>query len=144
MLETLIIRAKRLQEMSKCQNQPLSDFHPKRQFGRFCTPLSPLNGFVDLFPGYYMYTESTGVHIGTNAVLVSPTLDWNSALTCVTFWYSMEGSQMGSLALAAAPARGEGSSHTATVWSRSGDQGHGWRRTSVTVHTTGPVQVGYN
>ena len=27
--------------MLKCQNQPLSHFHPKRQFGQFCTPVSP-------------------------------------------------------------------------------------------------------
>ena len=91
--------------------------------------------------GYYMYTEGTGVHIGTSAVLVSPTLNWNSALTCVTFWYSMEGSQIGSLDFGTAPGRGGGWSRTTVLWSRAGSQGDGWKKASVTVHTSSPVKV---
>ena len=41
MLKILYMQNK-LQEVLKCQNQPLSDFHPKRQFGWFCTSVSPL------------------------------------------------------------------------------------------------------
>ena len=31
--------------MLKCQNQPLSLFHPKRLFGWFCTPMSPIKAW---------------------------------------------------------------------------------------------------
>ena len=36
----------RLQEMLKCQNQPLSHFHSERQLDQFCTPVSPLRLFA--------------------------------------------------------------------------------------------------
>ena len=97
---------------------------------------------VNPSPGYYVYTEGTGVSSGSIAVLVSPTLNWNSPSTCVTFWYSMMGSQIGTLVVEAVSAGRGGSSQTATVWSRAGSQGTGWHQASVTVHTSSPVQVG--
>ncbi|KAL8590716.1 hypothetical protein ACOMHN_053398 [Nucella lapillus] len=90
-----------------------------------------------------MYTEATiGEPSGKTAILLSPTLKWTSALTCVTFWYSMNGWKMGSLALEVGPA--QGGQPRQTVWSRSGDQGPGWHKASLRVATPGDVQVSVN
>ena len=79
-----------------------------------------------------MYIEATGPSSSDKAILESPPITWTWPITCVQFWYHMQGSQMGTLRLLTSY---PGASIGTQVWSKSGDQGEHWNRGSVTLRT---------
>ncbi|MBS1583499.1 MAG: hypothetical protein JST66_14960 [Bacteroidetes bacterium] len=75
--------------------------------------------------GKFMYVEATGAVPGKVAVLQSPCYDM-AALSSpfLTFWYHMQGTQMGALYLDVSVS----GTVTSSVWSVSGDQGPAWKQ----------------
>ncbi len=72
---------------------------------------------------FYVYTESDG-NTNETALLVSPCLNFSNKINrSVSFAYSMNGTQMGTLSLQASADNG---ATWATIWSRTGNQGAGW------------------
>ena len=72
------------------------------------------------------------------AFLVSPTIDWNSPSSCVSFWYCMYGSTMGTLELKTAT---PDLHSTGVVWHLSGNQGKDWNQANVTIRSDQAVKV---
>ena len=72
------------------------------------------------------------------AFLVSPTIDWNSPSSCVSFWYCMYGSTMGTLELKTAT---PDLHSTGAVWHLSGNQGKGWNQANVTIRSDQALKV---
>jgi hypothetical protein len=93
--------------------------------------------------GHYMFIESSSLtRQSDRAQLVSPVLSWSSSESCLQFWYNMYGSGMGTMTIKTAHAIDH--AHTTPVWTMSGDQGQGWHKANVTIHTTQPIQVLYS
>jgi hypothetical protein len=87
-----------------------------------------------------MFIESSSpARKGSRAQLVSPVLSWSSSESCLQLWYNMYGQGMGTLTVNTAHAIDL--AHITPVWTLSGDQGQGWHKAKVTIHTAQPLQV---
>ena len=87
--------------------------------------------------GHYMYIESSSPqHPGDKARLDSPTFN-PSAGSCVTFWYSMNGAQIGTLNVY----KKVGSRRGSPIWTLSGSQGIKWYKAQVTVKSAIAYQI---
>lgn len=84
--------------------------------------------------GYYIYTESSNRHQNESAQIKSPTISPTPGGSCLTFWYSMYGPNIGSLNLYTQTQAILGN----PIWTRRGNQGNSWRKAQVTVSV--PVQ----
>ncbi|XP_055996867.1 MAM and LDL-receptor class A domain-containing protein 1-like isoform X2 [Ostrea edulis] len=81
----------------------------------------------------YLYAEtSSPVPSGNKFVFETPLLQ--GVQRCLTFWYHMYGSDMGTLNVLV-----DGSS----VWTRTGDQGNSWKKADITVGTTTNYKVAF-
>ena len=91
MLKTLYLPNKLLQEMLRCQNQPISHFSPKWQFDQFCTPWSPppnhaTYSFVELvlseiiFPHRVQWNWSP--HSVCRALILQVSPFWSASFLC--------------------------------------------------------------
>ncbi|RLD49945.1 MAG: hypothetical protein DRI94_09990, partial [Bacteroidetes bacterium] len=79
--------------------------------------------------GNYLYTEASGPCSGTGFI-TSPTFDLTSLSDAtLTFWYSMYGSDMGTLSVQVST--NGGTSWSGDVWTLSGDQGTAWLQATV-------------
>lgn len=86
--------------------------------------------------GSYVYIETSAPRRrGDKAILLSQMLPAVSGHTqrCLTFWYSMHGTSMGTLNVGMKLANGQ----LVTVWTLSGDQGSVWRYGRVPLNKPG-------
>ncbi|KAK7455959.1 hypothetical protein BaRGS_00039407 [Batillaria attramentaria] len=87
--------------------------------------------------GYYMYVEASNLpERDANAVLLSPAITSNASRSCLTFWYNMYGSDVGSLTLFTTTANSTNLSDLQAQWSKSGDQGPEWKEATVPLDTS--------
>ena len=92
--------------------------------------------------GYYIYTEVSGKRANQTARIISslvrPSL--SNRVSCLTFYYHMKGSTMGSLNLYLTS-----SPYSRRLgypsWKRKGQQGSTWRKAQVTVSRSTPYYV---
>ncbi|EDO44550.1 predicted protein [Nematostella vectensis] len=79
-------------------------------------------------PGYYILLESSSPFTqGMTGRLVSKQYQASPAI-CLSFWYAMYGSTMGSLSVFVYNTAGR-----TRLWSRSGDQGQEWRKAEMSI-----------
>ena len=79
--------------------------------------------------GHYLYIESSSPnHPGDKARLDSPQFPQTLG-SCVTFWYSMNGNQIGTLSLY----KNVNGQRGNPIWSLTGNQGLKWRKAQTTV-----------
>lgn len=80
--------------------------------------------------GYYMYIETSAPRRpNDNARLISTTYTFKGR-QCVTFWYHMYGSNIGTLNVYAK----RGNRLGAPQWTKSTDQGNKWNKAQVTIN----------
>ena len=79
-----------------------------------------------------MYMEATGSNQSDSAILASPVLSGNGKPSCFSFYYHMNGSGMGRMAVAA------GSN---IVWVIAGSRGSHWNSAYITLNVTSSFQV---
>lgn len=84
--------------------------------------------------GYYIYTEASNRRQNESAQIKSPTVSPTPGGSCLTFWYSMFGPNIGSLNLYTQTQAILGN----PIWKRRGNQGNTWIKAQVTVSV--PVQ----
>ena len=91
--------------------------------------------------GHYVFIESSSPqHSGDKARLISPVYQPSvTGSTCVTFWYSMNGRDIGTLNVFPIVANQQGRS----VWSLGGNQGNQWLRAQATITSSFPYQVAF-
>eukprot|EP00057_Strongylocentrotus_purpuratus_P018001 XP_011672475.1 PREDICTED: MAM and LDL-receptor class A domain-containing protein 2-like [Strongylocentrotus purpuratus] len=78
----------------------------------------------DTYNGSYLYTEAAGSTTGDLAIIESPSIPaLGSGGACVTFWYHMLGSTMGSLIVY--------SPENTEYWKKTGNQGNLWMQANV-------------
>ena len=80
-----------------------------------------------LAKGTYIYLEASGIYRGTTSRLISATV-YPSGPSCLTFWYHMYGSDMGTLKIVIPMSDGD-----EQLWSRSGNQGDQWIQALVNI-----------
>ncbi|KAK3571587.1 hypothetical protein QTP86_015322 [Hemibagrus guttatus] len=91
--------------------------------------------------GNFIYTLATGAQKKEVAQLVSPAVLGQESDLCLSFWYHMFGSHIGTLHI---KQRHKSGSETADVllWTVSGHQGNRWREARVLIpHSSKPFQV---
>ncbi|XP_035827614.1 MAM and LDL-receptor class A domain-containing protein 1-like [Aplysia californica] len=79
--------------------------------------------------GYYLYLESSTGQFGDAARIVSGTIQPRASVECLTFWYHMQGSSIGSLSIYIYHITSIGS----PLWTRSGSQGNVWIKGSLSI-----------
>ncbi|KAK0068562.1 MAM and LDL-receptor class A domain-containing protein 2, partial [Biomphalaria pfeifferi] len=78
--------------------------------------------------GHYIYLEASApAQPGDNAKFVSPAFGAPLGSYCLSFWYHMYGSQMGTLNVQLT----DGTSNAVTLWSRHSNQGNQWNLAQV-------------
>uniref|UniRef100_A0AAR2JQN4 Neuropilin n=1 Tax=Pygocentrus nattereri TaxID=42514 RepID=A0AAR2JQN4_PYGNA len=110
-------------------------------FLRFLQPmLSP----CCLFPGgsgNFIYTLATGAQETEIARIVSPAVSSQDSDLCMSFWYHMFGSHIGTLHIKQRRERGQDVTDV-LLWTVSGHQGNRWREGRVLIpHSSKPYQV---
>lgn len=76
--------------------------------------------------------EATGQNKSDSAILASPWLSANGKPSCFSFYYHMNGRDMGRMAVAL----GQN-----LIWSVNGSKGNQWNSVSITVTVTAKSQV---
>ncbi|GFR70351.1 MAM and LDL-receptor class A domain-containing protein 1-like [Elysia marginata] len=91
--------------------------------------------------GYYIYLEaSTGqASKGGKARIESKTITPRQPRQCLTFWYHMQGSQMGILRVYIKT--GSGQQLTTPRWIRTGEQGNTWLKALLSIEDNKPYSV---
>jgi len=79
--------------------------------------------------GYYMYMESSSPNYPSAGPFILQTEVSSGGLGVASFWYNMYGLAIGTLSL---DISNNGESWT-SLWSKSGDQGQGWRNATVII-----------
>lgn len=79
-----------------------------------------------------MYMEATGHNQSNTAILASPLLPGTGKPSCFSFYYHMNGSGIGRMAVAVGGS---------LVWLIDGSHGSRWNSVSITVNFTGNSQV---
>ncbi|KAK7478852.1 hypothetical protein BaRGS_00029951, partial [Batillaria attramentaria] len=118
---------------------PMNDFEWKRNKGGTTSSNTGPDADHTSGSGHYMYVEASSLG-STSGQLVSPLLTSTDTTNCVTFWYNMYGSDIGTLQFTSTPV---GSSTPVVLWSKSGQQWQGWREAAVEVDTSTDVQVAF-
>lgn len=94
--------------------------------------------------GNFIYTLATGPQETKVARLVSPVVTPPDSDLCVSFWYHMFGSHIGTLHIKQRKQTVDGPADI-LLWTVSGHQGSRWREGRVLVpQTNKPYQVNYN
>ncbi|XP_069133150.1 MAM and LDL-receptor class A domain-containing protein 1-like [Argopecten irradians] len=86
--------------------------------------------------GYYVFTESSNRRPNQKALLQSVQVQ-QTGPHCLSFWYHMYGSNIGTLNLYVQTGATPGSPE----WTRSGEQGNAWRTTNVTFTPAAPFNL---
>ena len=93
--------------------------------------------------GNFIYTLATGSQETEVARLVSPVVTVGQSDLCVSFWYHMFGSHIGTLHIKQRKETVDGMADI-LLWTVSGHQGNRWREGRVLVpHSSKPYQVWY-
>ncbi|KAK7478855.1 hypothetical protein BaRGS_00029954, partial [Batillaria attramentaria] len=113
------------------------DFDWTRHRGRTASSSTGPTGDHTTGTGYYMYFETSEftsplVNAGDRAVLLSPHIK-HHGVSCVTFWYNMYGSSMGTLNVYTQ----EGNNQRTVEFTRSGNQWQGWKKGTFEVDIVG-------
>ena len=96
--------------------------------------------FWETFSGYYMYIETSAPRrSGDKARLISPKYPATS-WRCMTFFYHMYGSGIGTLNIYLKAQNQLGPS----VWTESGDHGNQWNKGQATINSNSNFQVSMN
>nr|XP_022288523.1 MAM and LDL-receptor class A domain-containing protein 1-like [Crassostrea virginica] len=114
-------------EDDKCllRNSPSNKYDWTRHTGS--TPSSYTGPSSSKTGSVYLYAESSyPVTTGSKFHFETPYLE--AGPRCLTFWYHMYGSSMGSLNVLR---------NDTQVWTRSGDQGNSWHRAEIDIGTVG-------
>lgn len=91
--------------------------------------------------GNFIYTLATGLQDNEVARLVSPVVSSQDSDLCVSFWYHMYGSHIGTLHIKQRKQTEDGAADI-LLWTVSGHQGNRWREGRVLVpRTRKPYQV---
>ena len=91
--------------------------------------------------GNFIYTLATGLQENEVARLVSPLINFPETDLCVSFWYHMFGSHIGTLHIKQRKQTADGPADI-LLWTVSGHQGNRWREGRVLVPRTNiPYQV---
>uniref|UniRef100_A0A8C7MUZ4 Neuropilin n=1 Tax=Oncorhynchus kisutch TaxID=8019 RepID=A0A8C7MUZ4_ONCKI len=135
-------------QCKNCQNQELSldDLFPHHYFR--CQHLLLFSWAIPTlsFPssggsGNFIYTLATGSQETEVARLVSPVVTVGQSDLCVSFWYHMFGSHIGTLHIKQRKETVDGMADI-LLWTVSGHQGNRWREGRVLVpHSSKPYQV---
>merc|ERR1712004_601708 len=124
-----------------------SETHWEMNYGRTLTPnTGPETGHSTMDEkDAYIYIESSNGKAFDPAILWLPDRAWEGQDYCMQFFYSMYGSDMGSLSIVANGLHDENitSNHTSVFWQRSGDQGPGWLQGYVDVQMVQDMKVGF-
>ena len=90
-----------------------------------------------LLAGHYVYIESSAPRVqGDKARIISKTYPAADNM-CLTFWYHMYGTFIGSLDVYASSYGNLGTA----IWKEYGNKGNMWKMAQATVQTTSPFQV---
>ena len=89
---------------------------------------------IFIFVGKYMYTEATVQSVGDNAKL-QVVLPRSNSSSCLTFYYHMYGSSMGTLNVF---------SGKTAIFTASGDHGDYWRKVKKTINSNYIVSMPYH
>ncbi|XP_075875933.1 MAM and LDL-receptor class A domain-containing protein 1 [Nelusetta ayraudi] len=109
-----------------------------RRRGNSRGPLGPSVDHTTHTPyGHYLHVDTSMGHRDHSSILVSDVLQPSITGHCLTFWYNMHGSDVGTLKVGinnrnTQPVQTE--KPGILIWSQSGDKGDEWR--SVSLHTT--------
>ena len=87
--------------------------------------------YIFISKGMYMYIEATPQSIGDNAKL-QLVVPRSKSSSCLTFYYHMYGSSMGTLNVF---------SGNATIFTKSGNQGNYWKKVTRTVKLSDVVSI---
>uniref|UniRef100_A0A8C1QBW2 Neuropilin n=1 Tax=Cyprinus carpio TaxID=7962 RepID=A0A8C1QBW2_CYPCA len=91
--------------------------------------------------GNFIYTLATGAQETEVARLVSPSVSGQDSDLCLSFWYHMFGSHIGTLHIKQRRESSQGSADV-LLWTVSGHQGNRWREGRVLIpHSSKPYQV---
>lgn len=100
-----------------------------------------LTGFhcICFSAGYYLLFEASGASTGAKARIMKTYSGASSKGMCLTFWYMMYGSSLGTLNVY----QKVGSSLGNAIWSVSGDQGlrRTWLKGQITLKSTAQFSV---
>lgn len=92
------------------------------------------------FVGYYVYTEvSSPRQPGQKARLLSGLQSSYLKPACMTFWYHMYGSQIGTLNVYLK--QGRSNSLGSPIWTRKANQGNSWNIAQVSLNPSSAYQV---
>ena len=93
---------------------------------------------LSISSGKYVYIETSFPRVqGDNAILVKSGLSFSSK-KCLTFYYHMYGSSMGTLNVRV------GNNLNSTIFTKSGNQGNKWIKASVEINDPGASTVSVN
>uniref|UniRef100_A0A4W4F2Y9 Neuropilin n=1 Tax=Electrophorus electricus TaxID=8005 RepID=A0A4W4F2Y9_ELEEL len=91
--------------------------------------------------GNFIYTLATGAQETEVARLVSPAMSGHDSDLCLSFWYHMFGSHIGTLHIKQRRESAQGAADV-LLWTVSGHQGNRWREGRVRIpHSSKPYQV---
>lgn len=88
-------------------------------------------------PGRYLYIEASSPRRMNDKARIMTKVSPQTSGVCVTFYYHMYGTGMGTLILHTM----SGGAITGDVWSMSGNQGNSWKLAQATVQSNSPYQV---
>uniref|UniRef100_A0A8C1J9K9 Neuropilin n=1 Tax=Cyprinus carpio TaxID=7962 RepID=A0A8C1J9K9_CYPCA len=114
-------------------NTRLQRLHP------YLLHLAPFAMLITLWN--FIYTLATGAQETEVARLVSPSVSGQDSDLCLSFWYHMFGSHIGTLHIKQRRESSQGSADV-LLWTVSGHQGNRWREGRVLIpHSSKPYQV---
>uniref|UniRef100_A0A8C1TE45 Neuropilin n=1 Tax=Cyprinus carpio TaxID=7962 RepID=A0A8C1TE45_CYPCA len=114
-------------------NTRLQRLHP------YLLHLAPFAMLITLWN--FIYTLATGAQETEVARLVSPSVSGQDSDLCLSFWYHMFGSHIGTLHIKQRRESSQGSADV-LLWTVSGHQGNRWREGRVLIpHSNKPYQV---
>lgn len=148
----LDVRGQRFQVADPVQRHPDSEHRPKHGPHWWETDLTARKlwdtrssrGFSPSAAGgsgNFIYTLATGAQETEVARLVSPSVSGQDSDLCLSFWYHMFGSHIGTLHIKQRRESSQGSADV-LLWTVSGHQGNRWREGRVLIpHSNKPYQV---
>lgn len=85
------------------------------------------NYIFPIFTGHYMYVEASGSRLGYKAILMSDIYSQSGPSCTMTFWYNMNGRNIGTLNIILKNGAGQNN----VLASLTGNQGQGWKQLTV-------------
>ncbi|XP_078700026.1 uncharacterized protein LOC144926865 [Branchiostoma floridae x Branchiostoma belcheri] len=119
---------------------PLDDFEWERKQGATSsTDTGPsFDHTLESISGTYVYTEATGNDLGARALLYSTFVRPSDSTMCLTFWYHMYGSSMGTLNMYIEM---DETLPSVPMWTKSGDQGDEWHMVELQIDVVAEYRV---